>query len=182
MSKKNSPARSPGVMGNVYDDAAKWGTFVIGFETVGTLILAFILFLYGVYLVTKKGVITAKTSATVTDEDVNCVEKARNGKVINRFNCGSVAVEYKIGDDTYTEVVQITDSSKELETGDEVTIYYDPNNPSSISVIKDDPAALGKILIGVAVFLTAITLLYVWLSRRYKFIRAMASFGTLFGW
>lgn len=177
MSQRKSRSRSLG--SSIYEGAATWGSIVIGFESIVSLIVALLMFVGGVYLMRQKGNITAQTNATISD-DVDCHSKKRKGRVVSGFNCGTVEVEYEIDGESYTQVVPITDSSKRLNKGDSVTIYYDPTNPNDIAVSKDDPQTTGKILIVFSLVIALMTVLNLWLARRYKFVRAASGVGSVF--
>jgi PDZ domain-containing secreted protein len=178
---KSRKSKSPGFTQDLYEGAAQWGRFTTGVDSFFSFIVAGFLFILSLYLLSQKGKITAQTSAKITTEEVDCFQKSKHGKVISSYNCGSVEVEYTIDGKVYTQIVSITNSEKELKFGDDVTIYYDPSNPNTIAVSKDNPQRTGWILLGISVLLVLSSLLHLWLVRRYKWVGAVSGIGWFLG-
>jgi hypothetical protein len=158
-----APASSSFVKDYV-DATAPVGTFLTGFRFIVAIIIFIILLGIAIHLYFFR----AKNNHHT--ESINA--KVINSNCVQNVGC-DVILEYTVGSNKYQTPFR---SSVQVMTGQMMSIYYDPNNPTDIS--QDSPGTdkiAAWILLGLGLLIVGGTYLSYWLSKTYP---AYASFET----
>jgi hypothetical protein len=161
---------------DVYSDAASFGKISVVIKLIMTIIVAIALVVLGVYLYRRKNVHTKSLDATITD--ANCTTES-DGRSTT-YNC-KLTLEYTINNKKYSGINISTDSSSLYNKGNTITIYYDPNNPTDISLFsKGTQQTIGEVIIVIAILSVIFGILSWWLASRSKFYAASQGVGTAY--
>lgn len=161
---------------DIYSDAASFGRISVIIKLVLTIIVAVAFIVLGVYLYRRKNVHTESVDADITD--ANCVTES-DGQTTT-YNC-KLTLDYTVKGKNYSGINTSVDSSTLYNKGNTITIYYDPNNPTDISMFsKGNQQTLGEVIIVIAILSILFGLLSWWLTSKSKFYAAAQGAGTAY--
>ena len=164
-----------------YSGLAAYGKFraVMG-AIIGTII-CLIMIVFGFKYIGKKTKYSASTTVQLAvGEDCKTTTETRDGKTRTVYTC-IVSTEYTVGSDTFPYTDTITSTTK-YANGSNVTLYYDPNNPSDATLkyhINPSTLALGGVILGFAGIIG--TWAYTYFVLKHKEIAAVAGGAHLAG-
>jgi hypothetical protein len=151
----------------LYSDVASVGRTWALISAIIITIISLAAIIAGIVLLTKKGSRT-KVSATIVK--------------INNGDTGSVCP--KISDNNYSCLIWIKynevkepvmynyTGNTQYYVGQTISVWIDKNNPQNFDLDYTEPKKLGTILIVGGIIILGFSWLYVWLTRKSKFIAA----------
>jgi hypothetical protein len=159
----------------IYDDAGEFGKImsIIG-VIVGTLLGAVLIF-GGAMAVRSKSVLTETVVGKITNDPSCSVIKESDGG--DHVNCIDIEIEYEIDGETY----QIVETSSGINTyikDEDVTLYYDPTDPSGARLQSDNVHAIGWVLISVGVIILILAWSWYFITRASKFASVVGGAGA----
>lgn len=100
------------------------------------------------------------------------ITRDKSTVVIKKYRC-ELTVSFTLKDKTGVETPYITKVSSDTEIDysktPEITLYYDPTNPTDCSISSDDTKVLGWVLIIIGFFVFIGSLIQYYLTQRFKF-------------
>lgn len=161
-------------MGNfgsqVYSDSAGAGNIFTAFGLVIGIIIGLIMVIVGIYFIFKKNSKTDSVIASV--QNVACNPYTANNTT--NWSCSfNVTFTPKGKTNPITVNVQ-TDSSINYSGITNIKIWYDPNDPTNISLNNFNYKTIGIILIILSLFIVGISYFWYWAARKNKFIASAA--------
>lgn len=155
-----------GIGQTLYQDAASLGRFKALVVLIIGLCISILLCLIGIYIIIKDRKYTS-SYAKIT-QIIGCIKKS------SLYNC-KIAIEYTIENKKYEKSDVSLSTDHPLSIGESLMIYYDPSNPSDISI----ESTSGWILIGISIFIALSCYLTYWLSNRYTIFAAAEGTSTI---
>jgi hypothetical protein len=158
----------------LYTGGSSFGKFMALISAVVASVISLGLLAFGIYVLVKKDPHTASANALV--KTATCMATPSG-----EYECYLGVLFYP--DRVSTPVIaNITFSSRVAYVeGQHLTIYYDPSNPTSISIKKMNPKILGWGSIVAAVVISASAWFWYWVVYHYKFAAAAYGFGQGLG-
>ena len=146
----------------IYSGAATFGKIRAWIGVVISVIISAILLYLGIQMVMYVPKRTVSVNANVVDDNkmpstIKCVSSiVDKGKTV--YSC-SFKLMYKINNIDY--ILPFTSTSNTFNGLSSTTLYSDPNNINDIPLTSDDTKSTGYICIGIAVFITIISLIFI---------------------
>ena len=144
---------SPSLGQEIYSDVA-------GFGRIWSLIVAIIATLIGIVMIVFGFVILFKKTPP---------KKKVIGTVVS-VNPPTITVSYNIGNGKFQKTLSY--SGAPFNIGQQINIYYDPNNPNDSALNPPIPRYVGAILIIIGILVSGFAWLWVYLARKYKAVAA----------
>jgi hypothetical protein len=159
----------------IYSDAASLGRLKAFIGLIIGCIIAFILFVAGLFKLFSSNKHTTDVKATIT-KIIQC--QSLESKPVS-YEC-MIDLSYTVNDVPYNISTFSTTGPSEKKVGQLLTVYYDPENPSSVSShSKKDDQVLGWSMIVFSLLIVGVSYLFWWLSTRYKFFAAAEGAQTV---
>lgn len=160
-----------GALEEIYSDSADLGMFVVSVSVLITIIVSVILILYSLLLIIPHD----PHSKSVQGEVVisNCK------KLNNMLTRCQVSVNYVVDNKPYIISDEI-DVKDPLKVGDKITVNYDPDRVTD-SLIGKTPRSTGFMLLGSGLTMLIISIITLFISRRFRLIRAGVGLSTVVG-
>lgn len=151
----------------LYSDVATVGRTWAFISAIIITIISLISIIGGIILLTKKGN-RIKVSATIVK--INNGDTGNTCPKIsdNNYSC-LIWVKY---DQVKTPVMYNYTGNVEYYVGQTISVWIDKNNPQNFDLDYTEPKKLGSILIVAGILILGFAWLYVWLTRKSKFIAA----------
>lgn len=150
----------------LYSGSAQAGKIFTLFSLIVAVVFSIVALIVGIVFLTKKNVYTQQTTATITAANCSIIPQT------STYNC-NLTLQYNVKGQEYTPTVQV-DSQIMYTIGSKITIYYNPDNPSSFTINQINYRVIGIILIVSAIVMVGIAYFWYWASRSSKFIAAGA--------
>lgn len=154
---------------DLYTDAASFGRIVTAIGLVIGILFGGAILVYGIYTImaNKQNVHSAHEDAQI--KSCKCTTHVVDSKVMYKCN---LIIQTSKGAFPFN-----IDSVTNYQSVDSISVYYDPQNPSDISMTSTQINA--SVLIGFGLFIIFIAWLSFYLSRRFKFYAAATGAKTL---
>lgn len=175
--------KGKGIAEDLYSDSASFGQFMAKVSLIICSIIFIILLIVGIKLLFKKNIYTESVTAIIKTAD--CSTYNNNGSIKTRCN---LLIEYKNpsiskegivnSEDTLIKSI-ISDTNKLYNKGESVIVYYDPKNPHTVVLTKNNWRLIGIILISIGVFILLISLINYYIVHRFKFAAAASGVNTV---
>tara|TARA_Y100000389_G_C17410024_1_gene490321 strand:- start:772 stop:1293 length:522 start_codon:yes stop_codon:yes gene_type:complete len=148
-------AKKQSVGDEIYSGTAEFGKIVAIISFVISIISALVLIPLGIYFIVRKTKLTK--SATGTIENITSIGDHRDLQVqFTDLN-------------NKKRTVTISDySTNPYQTGQNIQIFYDPNNPQNANSTNDDSHVLGIIFIVIGIILPLLSGLWLYFTRKSK--------------
>jgi hypothetical protein len=176
-SQPSQPSQSsqPGFADNIYSDAASLGRLKAFVGLIIGCIIAFIIFVVGLFKIFSTNKHTMDVKATIT-KIIQC--QSLESKPVS-YEC-MIDLSYTVNDVPYNISTFSTTGPSEKKVGQILTVYYDPENPSSVSIqSRSADQVLGWSMIGFSLLVVGMAYLFWWLTNRYKFFAAAEGAHTV---
>ena len=164
-----------------YSGLAAYGKFRAIMGAITGTIICLLMIVFGFMYIGKKTKYSASTSVQLTvGEECKAGTETIDGRTRTVYTC-IVSAEYTVGADTFTYNDTIT-SNKKYADGSNVTLYYDPNNPSDATLkyhINPGTVAMWGVILGFAGLIG--TWAYTYFVLKHKQIAAVAGGAHLAG-
>jgi hypothetical protein len=147
----------------LYTGAAEFGKISAIISLVFLSIVCIGLIIGGIYLARQTDKLTSKVTGTVLN--ANCLPVANN-----QYSC-SFQVKYTVNGKEYQRYFKRT-SNEPVQVNDNIDIYYDPENPDNSRADYISKKLIGKILIGIGIFVLIGTIISTILTFKFKFFAA----------
>lgn len=154
----------------IYDTSASFGKMMALISAVTTTIIGIILISIGIYLLSRKNIYTGKTKGTASNVNCNEDKFSQPPSILCIYT-----VTYKVNDKIYKKKVQTNHSVAE---GEEITIEYDPSNPTNMHAFPSNTKLAGVLMISISTFIIGFSWLWFWITRKYKFAAATQGVST----
>lgn len=157
----------------MYSGAAGLGKIYALFSAIlGTLISVVMIIVAINIIKNRRRLISVNGKVTKSSMDNNCLTQtdinSSRGRTRTVTTC-NFDVNYQASNNqSYTKTFSSTDM---FFIGDNVTVWYDPNNPNNAEY-KPTSTIFGWIIIGIGVFIILGGWFWVWVTRQYKFAAA----------
>ncbi len=164
-----------------YSGLAAYGKFKAIMGAIIGTIVCLLMIVFGFKYIGKKTKYSASTNVQIAVTDgCTASTETRDGQTRTVYIC-NVHAEYTIGADTFQYSDKIT-SNKKYANGSNVTLYYDPNNPSDATLkyhVNPSTIALAGVILGFAGLIG--TWAYTYFVLKYKQIAAVTGGAHLAG-
>lgn len=147
----------------LYSGTATFGRIMAIFALVMAVIAALVMIPTGIYFIVHKTKLVSTTNGTA--ESVLCVAHQ------DSYDC-TLTVNYKVDNKTY-HLNTTTNSVIQYKEGDNLTVYYDPKDPSNASVESDNTHIMGIIILVIGIILPLGAWFWWYLARKYKSVAAV---------
>lgn len=163
------------VVNTIYTDTASFGRIMTDIKSVIGIFFGIIFIIGGFYvLLSLKMKRTSQTNAKISD--ITCNPSIKNG--VTTYNCSFTATYTIDPSNANIKIPITTSSSTQYYNNENIYLYYDPTNPSDISIEQDNYTVLGWILIVVGIVVIISAIVSVYLAHRYKFFAAISAIDT----
>ena len=162
---------------DVYSDAADFGKVYTTISLIIASVLCIIMVIVGIVILNTKDPYTDMVNAIVNNSMCNDSYDPTMNK--NTRNC-NLYLSYNYKGKNYSNInYTVNNTTSMYFTGQNFTIYINPNNPTDISTIsKTQEKYMGFIIIGLGIFILLIALFHWWLTRKSKFFAAAEGTGA----
>lgn len=154
----------------IYDGAAAYGYFMSYISLIVGNIIGIALVVLGLHLIFKKDKFSAKTTAVVKQEQCEKNTMSKDGA----HTC-FLELQYNASGSVVKK--QYTTTDKIYNTGDEITIRYNPQNPQEITTALS-ARTLGWIFFSIGLFVLIGAWIYWYIIHTFKFAAAAAGLGS----
>ena len=153
------------IQGDIYSGVASFGKLQTIWGAIISSIIGIILIFIAINQIKHKVTLTSKTNANIINVQCESGNENNNNKCkINiRFNDKN--------NKTITTTIVASDVPSNINSN--ITIYYNPNDPTKAALQPDNEFKKGLIILGIAILLIIIPWIYVWLSFHFKFFAAI---------
>jgi ATP-dependent Zn protease len=162
---------------DVYSDAAEFGKVYTTISLVIASVLCIIMIIIGIVVLNINDPHTDMVNAIITNSMCNDSYDPTTNRNIRNCNL-YLSYNYKgknYGNINYT----INNTTTMYFTGQNFTIYINPNDPNDISNLsKTQEKYMGFALIGMGIFILLIAIFHWWLTRKSKFFAAAEGTGA----
>ena len=173
--KKHRHGRKHSDFGNeFYSGAATFGRVSAGIGAVFTTVIAVIFVIIGIVLLFHKTVYSKTTQGVIIDTPT-CDSNHNNNDVT--YNCYNIQIIYTVDGKVYP-MQTLTSSGSTRYVRGPVTIYYDPSDPSKISLTLDNYHTAGIVLIVVGLIIAIIAWIWFVITMRYKAVAAVGGVSS----
>jgi hypothetical protein len=148
--------------GEVYDDSADLGLFLVSVAVLIAVVVAVVMLLYSVLLMFQHDSHDESVMGKVTS--ANC-KKMKNGL----YRC-EVDVSYQVGDKTLTLMTEV-DQKSAVKVGDSLKVRYDDERPED-AVVGAGPRQLSMMMLGGGLITLLCAIVALWMTRRFKLLAA----------
>jgi len=156
----------------IYSGVSTFGVIITDIKTVFGIIIGIIMVAIGIYLVRKKPVRTSQVAGVVTNSP-NCIYKSSNNANDMGINC-PVTLSFTASDGKKYNSNFTTDDGIQYKNGDQINIFYDPNDPKNNGQMSDNLKGVGWFLIVLAILIVISSIIWVILVNKYKPVAAFA--------
>jgi hypothetical protein len=148
--------------GEVYDDSADLGMFLVSVGVLISVVVAVVMLLYSVLLFFQSDSHDESVMGKVTSS--NC-KKMKNGM----YRC-EVDISYKVGDKTLMLMTEV-DQKSAVKVGDDIKVRYDDERPED-AVIGQGPRHAAMMMLGGGLVTLLCAIVALWMTRRFKLLAA----------
>lgn len=162
---------------DVYSDAAEFGKVYSSIALVIASVICVIMIIVGIVILNINDPHTDMVNAIITNSMCNdSYEPTVNRNV---RNC-NLYLSYNYKGKNYSNINYTVNNTNYMYfTGQNFTIYVNPNNPTDISNLsKTQERYMGYAFIGIGIFILLISIFHWWLTRRSKFFAAAEGTGA----
>ena len=163
-----------GLGDEIYSGAASFGKLRAVIGAIFGTIIGIGLIIGGIVSLRHKTKLTGKTTGTSIDNQGNQVP-IRCSSTSDQDNNQSYQCHFKLqyqpDKKKYTKIFD-TSSSTNYADQTEITVYYNPDDPTDASLSKDDYHTVGYVFLGFGVFLLLASWIGLWIVYHYKFAAA----------
>lgn len=172
---KSKESKSKSLGKEIYDDAGEFGKImsIIG-VIIGTL-LGVALIIGGTMAVRSKSVLTETVVGKITNDPSCSVVKESDGG--DHVDCIDIEIEYEIDGETY-KIVETSSGINTYIKDEDVTLYYDPTDPSDARLQSDNVHAIGWVLIVIGIIILIIAWSWYFITRASKFASVVGGAGA----
>jgi uncharacterized protein YxeA len=164
----------------LYDGSAAIGRTTSAITAIIVTIIAIIVIIIAIYLLVNPSTYTEAITAKIISVDSSNRVLDGNGKVTSQYNY-TLHVSYEYQGKEYTNVLYTTSSNvyKNLDT---IQIMLSPKNPNQIEAPSSPSRkTVAWIMIGISAFVTLISWLGYYLTRKSKAYAALTGVGNVVG-
>jgi hypothetical protein len=166
-----------GLGDEIYSGAASFGKLRAVIGAIFGTIIGIGLIIGGIVSLRHKTKLTGKTTGTSIDNQNHpqpvpvppC--SSTSDKDNNQSYQCHFKLQYQPDKKKYTKIFD-TSSSTNYADQTEITVYYNPDDPTDASLTKDDYHTVGYVFLGFGVFLLLASWIGLWIVYHYKFAAA----------
>jgi hypothetical protein len=176
---ENSKSKSLGK--EIYDDSAKFGRIMAMISAIIGTIIGISLIVGGIMALRSKTNLTETVLGTITN-DPTCTNISTSDE--SHVQCIDIEIDYEVDGIQY-QIVMTSSGNHTYVKGEKVTLYYDPENPSTAQLSSDNlhPLGWGLLIIGILILISGWVWYYITRASKYASVvgGASATVGILKG-
>lgn len=152
----------------LYSGAATFGKIRAVIGVIFGTIFGIIFIVGGIVLIRKKVQLISQKMGTITNNP-NCIKFDDKNDV--QYRCTNIDVKYNVDNKDYT-MNKSTYGPFEYKQGNQIDVYYDPNDPFNAELQSDNKHIIGWIGLVSGIFIFIGSWFWLWMTWHYKFVAA----------
>lgn len=156
----------------IYSDSADLGIFLVSVTVLVALVVSVIMFLYSILLFLQHDPHTMTTTGVATV--IDCTKL-----LMGNYRCRFDVTYRDIEGNGHVLPVEL-DRMEEMKEGESVSVHYDPDRPED-AIAGKTPKQQASMMLGFAVTAFIISVISLWLVRRFKILAAAQGAVAVFG-